>query len=158
MKKESHSINDTVTKAVEAFQPQADENEITITTSGPNVVMMHDSERIGQVLTNLIKNSLIAVQSKVGTIVIKTEDLPSDVRVSVEDNGIGIPTDKQKDLFKKFYQVDATLTRERGGSGLGLSICKGIVEGHGGKIKVQSTPNVGTTFSFTLPKEIASAV
>jgi len=158
MKKESHSINDTVTKAVEAFQPQADENEITITTSGPNVVMMHDSERIGQVLTNLIKNSLIAVQSKVGTIVIKTEDLPSDVRVSVEDNGIGIPTDKQKDLFKKFYQVDATLTRERGGSGLGLSICKGIVEGHGGKIEVQSTPNVGTTFSFTLPKEIASAV
>ena len=158
MKKESHSINDTVTKAVEAFQPQADENEITITTSGPNVVMMHDSERIGQVLTNLIKNSLIAVQSKVGTIVIKTEDLPSDVRVSVEDNGIGIPTDKQKDLFKKFYQVDATLTRERGGSGLGLSICKGIVEGHGGKIEVQSTPNVGTTFSFTLPKEIASAM
>jgi len=157
MKKESHSINDTVTKAVEAFQPQADENEITITTSGPNVVMMHDSERIGQVLTNLIKNSLIAVQSKVGTIVIKTEDLPSDVRVSVEDNGIGIPTDKQKDLFKKFYQVDATLTRERGGSGLGLSICKGIVEGHGGKIEVQSTPNVCTTFSFTLPKEIASA-
>jgi len=157
MKKESHNIKDAVTKAVVALQPQADENEIKITTSGQDVVMLHDSERISQVLTNLIKNSLIAVQPKVGTIVIKTEDLPSDVRLSVEDNGVGIPTDKQKDLFKKFYQVDATLTRERGGSGLGLAICKGIVEGHGGKIEVQSTPNVGTTFSFTLPKEIVSA-
>jgi signal transduction histidine kinase len=64
----------------------------------------------------------------------------------------GIPLDKQKDLFKKFYQVDTTLTRERGGSGLGLAICKGIIENHGGQISVESQEDKGTTFSFTIPK------
>ena len=80
------------------------------------------------------------------------EELPTEVKISVNDNGVGIPIDKQKDLFKKFYQVDTTLTRERAGSGLGLAICKGIVKNHGGKIWVESTPNVGTTFIFTIPK------
>ena len=82
-----------------------------------------------------------------------TEDLPDHVKISVKDNGSGIPVEKQTDLFKKFYQVDATLTREKGGSGLGLAICKGIIEGHGGKISlVQSTPGVGSEFAFTIPK------
>ncbi|MEK0317970.1 MAG: ATP-binding protein, partial [Nitrosopumilus sp.] len=87
-----------------------------------------------------------AIQINVG-------DYPSEVKISVKDNGVGIPADKQKDLFKKFYQVDASLTREIGGSGLGLSICKGIVEFHGGKIGVQSTPDIGTTFTFTIFKK-----
>ncbi len=55
-------------------------------------------------------------------------------------------------MFKKFYQVDATLTRERGSSGLGLAICKGIIDNHLGKIFVDSVPGQGATFSFTLPK------
>jgi len=115
--------------------------------------LLHDSERIGQVLTNLLKNSLTAVKEKAGAIQINVGDYPSEVKISVKDNGIGIPADKQKDLFKKFYQVDASLTREIGGSGLGLSICKGIIEFHGGKIGVQSTPDIGTTFTFTIPKK-----
>jgi signal transduction histidine kinase len=59
-------------------------------------------------------------------------------------------------LFKKFYQVDSSLTREKGGSGLGLSICKGIMENHGGTITVKSTPNQETIFTFTLPKKADS--
>ena len=81
------------------------------------------------------------------------EDYPNEVKISIKDSGVGIPEDKQKDLFKKFYQVDTTLTRERGGSGLGLAICKGIIENHHGKISVHSKPNQGATFSFTIPKE-----
>ncbi len=106
-------------------------------------------------LTNLLKNGLTAVKEQTGAIQINVGDYPSEIKISVNDNGIGIPTDKQKDLFKKFYQVDASLTRERGGSGLGLAIVKGIIDAHGGKIGVQSTPDVGTTFTFTIPKKTA---
>ena len=81
------------------------------------------------------------------------EDNPNEVKISIKDSGIGIPEEKQKDLFKKFYQVDTTLTRERGGSGLGLAICKGIIENHHGEISVHSKANQGATFSFTIPKE-----
>ena len=71
--------------------------------------MLHDSERISQVLTNLIKNSLNAVKQESGAIEVLTEDTDNAIIISVKDNGIGIPEEKQKDLFKKFYQVDATL-------------------------------------------------
>jgi len=153
IKKESASIKNTVEKAVEAMQPAADEKEVKISVNCPDVVLLHDSERIGQVLTNLLKNALTAVKEKAGAIQINVGDYPSEVKISVKDNGIGIPDDKQKDLFKKFYQVDASLTREIGGSGLGLAICKGIVKFHGGRIGVRSTPDIGTTITFTIPKK-----
>jgi len=75
----------------------------------------------------------------------------------VKDNGIGIPKDKQNNLFKKFYQVDTSQTRVHGGTGLGLVICKGIVEGLDGKIWVESDGDgIGTTFYFTIPKKLDS--
>lgn len=73
---------------------------------------------------------MIAVEPEKGKIEISMKNMPQEIQISVKDNGIGIPLNKQSDLFKKFYQVDASLTREKGGSGLGLSICKGIVENH----------------------------
>ncbi len=152
MKVESKNIKDTIIKSVEALKPQADRNGVKISFEGPDVVVLHDAERMGQVLTNLIKNSLNAVKQNIGAINISTKVEDDFVIISVKDNGIGIPEDKQKDLFKKFYQVDATLTRERGGSGLGLAICKGIVDAHGGEISVKSTLNIGTTFTIKLPK------
>ena len=105
-------------------------------------------------ISNLVKNSINAVASNSGKIDVRMEDHPNNIKISVTDNGVGIPLDKQKDLFKKFYQVDATLTRERGGSGLGLAICKGIIDNHHGEISVTSEPNQGSTFSFTIPKSI----
>lgn len=153
IKKDNLPIKKTIERAMEVMRPVADENEVKLAMNSPDIVILHDSERIVQVLTNLIKNSLKAVKQKTGAIQINVQDSPSEIKISVNDNGMGIPADKQKDLFKKFYQVDASLTRERGGSGLGLAICKGIINFHGGKIWVESTPNVGTTFSFTIPKK-----
>ncbi len=158
MIKSDNSIKNTIEKAVESLKPQAVEKNVKIISNPPNIIILHDSERITQVLTNLIKNSLTAVKSKTGIITIEVQDLPSEIIINVKDNGMGIPDDKQKDLFKKFYQVDASLTRERGGSGLGLAICKGIVENHGGKIWLESTLNVGSTFSFSIPKTSSSTV
>jgi signal transduction histidine kinase len=153
MKKENTNIKDTVENAVELFIPQAQKNKIKITTNLIDLIIEHDPERIKQVITNLIRNSLTATEPEKGKIAITIEDFHQDIQISVKDNGVGIPIDKQKGLFKKFYQVDASLTREKGGSGLGLSICKGIVENHGGTITVKSTPNQETVFAFSLPKK-----
>lgn len=153
VKKENHDIKDTIEKAVESLQPRAIENKVTINQHlDKKIIVIHDTERIRQVLTNLLKNSLDVVEPNSGLIEIFVEDSPKEVKISVKDNGPGIPQENQENLFKKFYQVDTSLTREVGGSGLGLAICKGLVEEHGGTILAESTLGIGTTFSFTLPK------
>ena len=153
MLKQKTDIKKTISKAIETLKPEVESNKIEITNNSTSLIINHDSERITQVITNLIKNSIIAIKPNPGKIEVKMEDFPNEIKISVKDSGIGIPEDKQKDLFKKFYQVDASLTRERGGSGLGLAICKGIIDNHQGKITADSTPNQGATFSFTIPKE-----
>ena len=153
IKKENLNIKNTFEKALETLKPDFNEKQIKITKHiEKDIIVPHDSERIIQVITNLLRNSINAVQPKTGVIEIFVEDAENEVKIKVKDNGFGIPAEKQKDLFKKFYQVDTSLTREVGGSGLGLAICKGIVEEHGGSISAESSPNVGSTFSFTLPK------
>ena len=153
MTKQNTDIKNTITKAIEAMKPEAESHKIEIISQAESVILNHDSERIGQVITNLIKNSIIAMEPNTGKIDVIMENYPNEVKISIKDTGVGIPEDKQKDLFKKFYQVDASLTRERGGSGLGLAICKGIIDNHLGKITVHSILNQGATFSFTIPKE-----
>lgn len=112
-----------------------------------------DSKRIEQVISNLVKNSVDFVPEKGGKITIRAEADESyqNVIFSVEDNGIGIPLEKMDNLFKTFYQVDTTLARKHGGTGLGLVICKGIIESHGGKIWIDRNYTHGTSIKFTLP-------
>lgn len=157
MKKEINNIKETISNVVESFLPQAQKNGIKIISDIHDASAEYDEERIKQVLSNLIKNSLIAIAPEKGVIEISVRNLPQMIQVSVKDNGIGIPVDKIQNLFKKFYQVDTTLTREKSGSGLGLAICKGIIETHGGEISVTSIPNQQTVFTFTLPKTTESA-
>ncbi|MDF2422433.1 MAG: HAMP domain-containing histidine kinase [Nitrosopumilus sp.] len=145
-------ISDTVSKSLENHRLEAEKNSVEIILRGENVQIEHDPERITQVVSNLIKNSIAAIGSGGGKIEVSIENGPSDVTVSVKDNGVGIAKDKQEDLFKKFYQVDTTLTRERGGSGLGLAISKGIIENHLGRIWADSEIGKGSTFSFRIPK------
>jgi signal transduction histidine kinase len=118
--------------------------------------------RIRQVLVNLVRNSVDFVPASTGRITITLEDRasiqtnpdrPSDILVSVTDNGPGIPAEKQSGLFRKFYQVSPTITRRHGGTGLGLTICKEIVERHGGRIWYDSTHKDGACFRFVLPRE-----
>jgi signal transduction histidine kinase len=152
MKKENTSIGSTIEKAIEVMMPEANANHIEITHNAKDVYVSHDQERIVQVLANLIKNSLKAVSPNTGKIQVLLHDSPQEVRISVIDNGIGIPEEYMKKMFTKFYQVDSSLTREKGGSGLGLAICKGIIEAHGGKISVENNSGGGATFSFVLTK------
>jgi len=150
--KQTYNLKDTVSKMITLMTPQAVSDEIELVNHvKTDVYAYYDEERISQILSNLIKNAFRATTKK-GKIDIFVEDLPDEVKVSVKDDGIGLPNDALDKIFKKFYQVDTSSTRERGGSGLGLSICKGIVEAHGGKIWVESELGKGATFFFTLAK------
>ena len=111
-----------------------------------------DSNKITEVFVNLIQNSIDFVPLDNGIISIGCSQQNDVIQCFVKDNGIGIPKEKQNDIFSKFYQVDSSATRKHGGSGLGLAICKIIVEKHGGKIWVDSDDDSGTTIFFTLPR------
>jgi signal transduction histidine kinase len=109
-----------------------------------------DAQRINQVLHNLIDNA-IAYTPRGGTITIAARRIDQQVEISVSDTGKGIPEKDLPNIFERFYRVDRSRTRATGGSGLGLTISKGLVEAHGGKIEVESTKDKGSTFRFTIP-------
>lgn len=116
------------------------------------IMVLADKERIQQVLTNLIVNS-IKYGRENGTTEISVENLiRNKVIVRVTDNGEGIEKENIPRLFERFYRVDKSRTRKEGGSGLGLSIVKHIIEAHNEKIYVESEADVGSEFSFTLEK------
>ncbi|MGY8914064.1 MAG: sensor histidine kinase [Flavobacteriales bacterium] len=116
------------------------------------IIVHADRERIQQVVTNLIVNS-IKYGHENGTTEISVENLiKNKVIVRVTDNGEGIAKQHIPRLFERFYRVDKSGSRAEGGSGLGLSIVKHIIEAHNEKIYVESVPGVGSEFSFTLEK------
>lgn len=154
IKKSNQNIKKTIESTMVLMQPQAVADQIKLTHNlDHDIYAYYDEERIMQVLTNLIKNSLKATSVKTGKIEISASESTDEVTISVKDNGKGIPQNAMENVFKKFYQVDTSSTRESGGSGLGLSICKGIVEAHDGRIWVQSEVGKGSSFSFTLLKK-----
>lgn len=110
-----------------------------------------DRDYIRQVLTNLVNNSLKYGKDG-GVTKVSFYDMDKNVLIEVADTGIGIGAIHLDHLFDRFYRVDKSRSREQGGSGLGLSIVKHIIEAHKQTINVRSTPGVGSTFGFTLEK------
>ncbi|MCZ6582516.1 MAG: HAMP domain-containing sensor histidine kinase, partial [Thaumarchaeota archaeon] len=110
-----------------------------------------DGARLEQVFNNLIRNSVDFVRGG-GMIEIGAKGDNKKIVCYVKDNGIGIPKEKQTNLFNRFYQVDSSLRRKHGGTGLGLSISQGIIKGLGGKIWVESESKKGSIFYFEVPK------
>jgi PAS domain S-box-containing protein len=116
--------------------------------------LIGDPVRVRQVLTNLASNAIKFTNA--GHVFVNIECERRDdgrawIRFAVEDSGIGIPVDKQHDIFERFVQADASTTRKYGGSGLGLAISKQLVELMGGHIRLRSEPEKGSTFSFLVP-------
>jgi K+-sensing histidine kinase KdpD len=109
-----------------------------------------DGSRIGEVITNLVENA--AKYSAEGTdILLSIEQQDNQLVISVQDHGIGLPEEAWPKVFERFYRHESSIKRK--GFGLGLSICRGIIESHAGKIWVNSRPGQGSTFSFSLPVE-----
>jgi signal transduction histidine kinase len=111
--------------------------------------VMGDGERVLQVIRNMITNAVKYTDK--GTVSFSVYKKDDFVQFEVKDTGRGIPKDKQQFIFSKFYQVDGSFTREFGGSGLGLSICKGLVEKMNGKIWFDSVEGKGSSFYFAMP-------
>lgn len=109
-----------------------------------------DEERLKQVIVNLIDNA-IKYTNEDGKIIIKIVKFDKEISISISDNGIGIPKEDLPRIFERFYRVDKTRSRDMGGSGLGLSIVKHILELHNSTIKVESEEGKGTRFEFNLP-------
>jgi signal transduction histidine kinase len=123
--------------------------------TGPATVLA-DPERILQVLNELVSN---AIKFSSPDTVIRLGTQPASERevcLVVEDQGRGIAPEKLEHIFDRFQQGDASDSRALGGTGLGLALCRSIVEQHGGRIWAESTPGKGSRFLFTLPAAIAS--
>ncbi len=153
------SIPDVLESAVNATRALVAQANLTMElTWEPDLpIVWADRDRIIQVVTNLISNAVKFTPAG-GHIGIKAERLRSEtteglemVKVSVSDTGIGIPPEEHQRIFEKFHQIGDTLKDKPKGTGLGLTICKDIVEHFGGRIWVESEPGKGSTFFFTLP-------
>lgn len=134
---------------------KAQKNDVTLTIENPldiPIRVMGDIERIEQVLTNLIVNAINHSAKESAEVVVSFKTVGDKIKTTVKDNGIGIKKDHLDRIFERFYRIDKSRSRNSGGSGLGLSIVKHILEAHGEKIKVKSQYKVGTQFSFTLTK------
>ena len=152
---ENFNIIEVVQNAFDLLEMKAAKKNITLTFDmeyNEPVYVYADRERIQQVLTNLIVNS-IKYGKNGGTTEISIENLiKNKVIVRVTDNGEGIKKENIPRLFERFYRVDKSGSRKEGGSGLGLSIVKHIIEAHAEKIYIESVYGVGSEFSFTLEK------
>ncbi len=115
------------------------------------IFVVADRFRIRQVIVNLIVNS-VKYGKEYGETQIRFYDSGDNISVEIADNGIGIAKEHLSRLFERFYRVDKSRSREQGGTGLGLAIVKHIIEAHSQTIKVASTEEIGTVFSFTLKK------
>jgi len=144
---ETMGVNDLVKEAVESTAGYAGKLGIHVTTILPaqELMIQGDHSRLVQVMNNLMSNAL-KFSDEGGSVQVRVEAKGDHVRISVEDEGMGIPENARDRVFGKFSQVDSSDIRKVGGTGLGLNITKQLVERHGGRIDYESQQGVGTTF------------
>jgi heavy metal sensor kinase len=153
--KEEFDLNVVVDAVIEEMNNLASEKNISIKKEireGQEFRMKADLSLITQLLLNLIDNALKYSKDS-GKIKIILTKLDGFYRLNIIDNGIGIAEEDLDDIFKRFYRVDKSRSREYGGTGLGLSICSWIVKIHGGEINVKSSLKKGSNFEILLPEE-----
>jgi signal transduction histidine kinase len=150
----SEDVARLVRQAVSPWQPKMAAKDISLSLDVPDDLppVKIDWQRVNQVLHNLLENA-VAHTSKGGSISVAATELEGWVEISVADTGEGIPAADLPNIFERFYRVDKSRARITGGSGLGLTIAKRLIEAHGGQITVESKLGRGTCFSFTLPVE-----
>ena len=151
------SVNRLVLELINSYQEDARSKKITIRTNlhqTTELMIDGDVEKISIAVSNLIKNAIMFTNEG-GHVLVQVEQVPGYVKLSVIDDGIGIPAADLTRIFERFYQVESHLTRKHGGMGLGLSVSKVMVEMHGGRIWAESEEGKGSTFTILLPLNLA---
>jgi signal transduction histidine kinase len=153
-------VTQVLATAMTSVKPQAQRKELELEVLAPREAQPRvsaDKDRLRQVVVNLLANAVKFTPPR-GRIVLQLTEVAHQVelgasgyRIVVEDTGVGIPEDQFERIFQSFYQVDNSSTREFGGAGLGLAIVKSFVEGHGGRVVVESEKGRGSRFSVVLP-------
>jgi len=150
---EEFNLEELLVEIIESVELRANKRNISLelkeTLKKPFV--MGDKDKIRQVITNMLVNS-IKYGIDGGKTTVSFFDMDDKILTEITDNGIGISKEHLPHIFTRFYRADRNRSRETGGSGLGLAIVKHIIEGHNQTLNVRSTPGVGTTFGFTLQK------
>jgi len=154
LKREALDVQELIERSLNKLAPQLESKGILVEVSaadGPRSVLA-DADRIEQVLVNLLDNAIkYSAEGGRITVAVSESPTPEMVGLAVRDEGVGIPAGDLPRVFERFYRVDRARARDGGGSGLGLSIAKAIVEAHGGEITLESEEGRGTTVRFTLP-------
>jgi len=159
VKKSQVDLNALLQNVTAEFSDLVQEKQVEILLHIPRnrLRVTGDTEKIALIIRCLLNNALTFTDPS-GKILLRLESVPGYVKVTVMDNGIGIPKEEQEKIFQRFYQVEKHLTRRHGGLGLGLSIAKEMVELHGGRIWVESQEGAGSRFIFILPVDQTQAV
>ncbi len=152
--KEPVNLNETIREVTESLQQKASEDNIKIEFDEPykDVLVEAEPQQLKQVIINLIDNA-IKYNKPNGKVIVglnRKDAIYGKILVYVQDTGIGIPPEKRNRITERFYRVDKSRSREKGGTGLGLSIVKHILEAHNEELYIDSTPEVGSTFTFTI--------
>lgn len=146
------NLNDLIQRTTQKLTLQAEQSNLRVINDVVEQLptCLCDAQRIGQVLTNLIENAIKATPAG-GHISVNAEIHDHEVQIAVSDTGVGIPAEDLHRVFQRFYRVQKHIKDADNHLGLGLAICQQIVEGHGGRMWVESTVGVGTRFTFALP-------
>lgn len=141
-----------IEKTIRVFQNEIKDKKLQVSVGGASPVLMADYDRLKQVVVNLLSNS-IKYSDTDKSIHFELFDTKDTAGFILSDKGIGIPKEELPYIFERFYRADKSRNRSTGGSGIGLTIVKAIVEAHGGRVTVESNINEGSAFTVTLPKE-----
>jgi len=150
IEKKPFDLQLTLEDIEEMFRSQAAEKDLDLIIDKKPVTVFADPSKIEQVLENLVSNAIKYTNS--GYIRVSLSESDSEVTVKVEDSGIGISEDHLSRLFDRFYRTDKARSRDKGGTGLGLSVVKSILTAHGSEINIESTAGEGSLFWFSIDK------
>ena len=151
--KQPTDLGRLVTNAIKSMEALSTHHRLTSHFPAEPLVAAVDAKRVEQVLRNLLDNA-IKYSPGGGTITVQAYVDDVQILLAVSDEGIGIPAEEWERVFERFHRVENEITRRMRGAGLGLAVCQGIVEAHGGRIWVESQPGAGSTFCFTLPLRV----
>lgn len=152
LNRERMDLYEIIAKTRKSFEGEIENKNLAVTVQGPHVILLADRDRMKQVIVNLLSNA-VKYSEQGSRITFELFEGKDTVGFRISDTGAGIAKEELPFIFERFYRADKSRNRATGGSGIGLTIVKSIVEAHGGHITAESTLNCGSTFTVTFSRE-----